>query len=228
MDFDTVTDAVNRLRADGQHPTIRAVHALTGGSFRDISKFLAMLPVAGDAKAAGEADMPAPIQRTPGKIQEAVAAVCAAESEVSEAAAALDERRESLQVLREQYPRHATTPADVAGSVEARHEYDEKIATVVDQIQQLERLMRLYQEEATAHRRELAKLQQRRQELEAVFIPSARRTLAGAQQDQAILERDVAHQLQMAPRRVDGQARALAAYQREWQALTGDAREGGA
>jgi chromosome segregation ATPase len=222
MDLETVKEAVNKLRAEGQRPTVRGVHELTGGSFRDLSRLLAQIPVTGDEEAMGAGEASVPAQRRLGKIQEAVAAVRAAEAEISEIARVLDERRESLQVLREQFPRHAATPGDVADSVQARRDHQEKLATVAEEIEQLQRLMQARQEEALAHRREVATLQRRREELEAIFLPSARQALAKARQDHAIAERDLAHQLEMWRRRVDGQAHALSAYQRELQDLTGD------
>jgi len=46
MLVETIRDAVGTLQREGQKISIRAVHALTGGSFRDISHLLktAVLP----------------------------------------------------------------------------------------------------------------------------------------------------------------------------------------
>ena len=40
MDRRRVQDAVTRLRERGEQPSVRKVHRLVGGSFRDISKLL--------------------------------------------------------------------------------------------------------------------------------------------------------------------------------------------
>jgi rubrerythrin len=40
MNADVVTEAVNRLRQQGQRISVRAVHQLTGGSFRDLARML--------------------------------------------------------------------------------------------------------------------------------------------------------------------------------------------
>src|SRR5262249_52442044 len=61
MDYDKVVDAVEKLRIQGQHPTLRAVHELVGGSMRDVHRL--WKAVVGDSdspEAQDEPELPAP------------------------------------------------------------------------------------------------------------------------------------------------------------------------
>ncbi len=59
MDHQTVTDAVRTLRAQGERVSVRTVHGITGGSFRDVSRLLREL-LADDELADLEAEVTEP------------------------------------------------------------------------------------------------------------------------------------------------------------------------
>jgi hypothetical protein len=56
MDSDKVASAINTLRAQGQRPTLRAVHGLVGGSMRDVHAL--WRAIVGDSVIAEESDEP--------------------------------------------------------------------------------------------------------------------------------------------------------------------------
>jgi Plasmid replication region DNA-binding N-term len=56
MDYDKVASAIDALRAQGQRPTLRAVHGLVGGSMRDLHPL--WKAVVGDSDSPGEGDEP--------------------------------------------------------------------------------------------------------------------------------------------------------------------------
>jgi Plasmid replication region DNA-binding N-term len=68
MDADLVTTAVRTLRAQGERISVRSVHAIVGGSFRDISKLLRearATPVAGEVASVEGEPEPMPLEPAP-------------------------------------------------------------------------------------------------------------------------------------------------------------------
>jgi Plasmid replication region DNA-binding N-term len=76
MNGATVTEAIRTLRAQGERISVRAVHQLTGGSFRDLSRILReSRDVLADEEVAGlevEPETPPP---APGRLAEIAAAI---------------------------------------------------------------------------------------------------------------------------------------------------------
>jgi hypothetical protein len=115
----------------------------------------------------------------------------------------------------------ATDPNLVADSVAARLEHDALVALVSEEARQLEKIVESHMAAARALRGEWRKLQERAQELREHVLPGARRSAAEARQRLVMLERDVAHQLEMARRQVESRERAIAVAEAELRGLRG-------
>lgn len=73
MNVQAVIEAVRTLRSQGQHISVRSVHSLTGGNFRDVHRLLKdSRDLIGDEEVAAlEVDAPAPSPPVPGRVAEA-------------------------------------------------------------------------------------------------------------------------------------------------------------
>jgi hypothetical protein len=156
-----------------------------------------------------------------GRIVEAFQAAQAAEQAAGEASAVLNDTRDRLRALVARRPMPATDPNLVADSVAARLEHDALVALVSEEARQLEKIVESHMAAARALRGEWRKLQERAQELREHVLPGARRSAAEARQRLVMLERDVAHQLEMARRQVESRERAIAVAEAELRGLRG-------
>ena len=225
MQEDTVVAAVRQLRVEGQRVTLRAVHAITGGSHRDLTRllrgakeFLADDEVADLDEEAVESS-PRP---SLGRIVEAFQAAQLAEHEAGVASAALDEKLEQLRGLVAHPPAHAVVPDDVAASVEAQRAYKDLVGQLEEEVNQLQRIVQAHQAEAIAFRVERDKLYVRAQELRDAILPSGRRSLVEAQQDLRRLEAELIETVARAKRRVEVLGQVLIGYEAELATLTGE------
>jgi hypothetical protein len=221
MDHQTVTDAVRTLRAGGQRISVRAVHGITGGSFRDLSRLLREL-LDDDERAALEAET-TELAPTPsvGRLVEVSHAIQAAEQAAGDASRVLLETRERLRRLLGTRPHPATDPHVVAASVAARAEHDQLVARTGEELQQLDRIVQAHQARARALREEWQALQTRAQQLRDSVLPRVRRDAAEARQRLRQLERDLTHQVELARSQVQSMERAIVMAETEWRALTG-------
>jgi chromosome segregation ATPase len=162
-----------------------------------------------------------PVQPVPGKIRETLEAERAATARANEASAALDDARARLQRLLENRPRETTT-AEVPATVEALREWRAEVSTVGEEIEHYSEFYQKYQEQAIACRRDLGQLRTRGYNLSDRVIPAAREELAKAQQHMAQVERDTAHALTMARKRVESQQRVLTTHEAELRGLVGE------
>ncbi len=115
MDLSVVQGAVRALKARGDHVSVRAVHSVTGGSFRDVSRLLreAKEFLDEDEVAALEVEV---AERPPappiGKIAEIAASLKDLEGDIGRASTKLYHTQDLLQRLREQRPLPAVNPQD--------------------------------------------------------------------------------------------------------------------
>jgi hypothetical protein len=224
MDLELVTDAVRRLHAENQKATARAVQALTRGSMRDVQRFLrdAKEFLADDEVADLDAEVAEPMAPPSlGRIIETFQATQLADHEAGVASAVLDETRDQLWDLLAHRPPPAVDPENVSDSVAARIEHAAMVATLQDEVDQLQRVVEANQAEARAFRLERDKLQVRAQELRDAILPSGRRGLAEAQQDLYCLKAELIHTVGLAEQRVERIGQALIAYEAELQSLVG-------
>jgi hypothetical protein len=204
MDLQIVTEAVRRLRADHQRITVRAVHSLTGGSFRDLTKLLRDAREFLEEDEADELDAEAEPTPPPslGRITEARLASQDADRQAGEVAAVLNDTQEQLRELVAHRPPPALVPEEVAASVDARLDHDLAVAHLHEEINQLRRIVEGHQAEARAHRIEGNNLERRAAELTNTIISDRRQRLIDARNSLTRLERDVEHQLMLARRQV--------------------------
>jgi hypothetical protein len=227
MQEDTVVAAVRQLRVEGQRVTLRAVHAITGGSHRDLTRllrgakeFLADDEVADLDEEAVESS-PRP---SLGRIVESFQAAQLADHEAGVASAVLDERLEQLRGLMAHPPAHAIVPDDVAPSVEAQRAYKDLVSQLEEEVHQLQRIVQAHQAEARAFRVERDMLYVRAQELRDAILPSGRRSLVEAQQNLQQRKAELIRVVQLAEQRVERLAQVLTIYEAELAALTGESR----
>jgi hypothetical protein len=221
----TVTEAVQILRAQGERISVRAVHALTGGSFRDITKLLrdAREFLAHDEVAALDAEAPEPASPLlPGRLVEAQQVAVAADQAVSAAQSSLDEAVTRLRALRARRPPDATTPEAVTSAVAAHMAHDARAAEVVREVEQLQRIVEARRAEAREAKDEWRGVQLRVRQLRDEVSPPLRQRLQDARQELEMLERDTAHRLRLGRTRVEGLARAPEANEAELRTLTGE------
>jgi hypothetical protein len=221
VDHQIVINAVRTLRADGQRVSIRAVHGITGGSFRDLSRLLKEL-LADDEIADLEAET-TELAPTPsvGRLVEAYRAIQAAEQKAGEAQRVLNETRDRLRDALGTRPFPATDPSVVADSVAARVVHEAIVVQLREEVAQLERIVQAHMSDARTCRREWESLQARAQQLRDSVLPRVRRDAAEARQRLGRLERDLHHQLEMARSQVQSMERAIVVAEAEWRALTG-------
>lgn len=178
MDQQIVTDAVRTLRTRGERVSVRAVHGLTGGSFRDVSRLLrdAREYLAEDEAAELDADVPAPVL-TPslGRIAEASMAVRAAEAALAEASTALYEKHMELRALQAAPPVRRTRPEDILQELNEEDEHAEQCQSLKRHIAKLERIVAQRQAEALALRADHERLLGLLRQIETSAIPAARR-----------------------------------------------------
>jgi hypothetical protein len=210
-----VTEAVHTLKAQGTRVSVRTIHAMLGGSFRDISKMLRGAEVsaepladddAGDRAVETAAPAPAPVPAQ-GRIMLAHQAVHAAEQATNDAATALDAARAQLLALLPQRPQPDADPHRAqlrAQAAQQQRRYDAARADLL------------------ALRVEDSRLRARALELRRSVIPSARRDAAEATHRLGIVEQEAAFQIAAATHQVQRTARAIAAAEAELAALIGE------
>jgi DNA repair exonuclease SbcCD ATPase subunit len=225
VELSTVTEAVRTLRARNERVSIRAVYALTGGSFRDLSKLMkdATEFMSADEVDELDAEVVEPMA-TPslGRIVDTFRDMQAAEREAGVASAALQARRDQLHDLLTHRPPHALTAEDVAASVEARLEHESTVLKLQDEIAQLDRITEAHMAKARAHRAEWQQLHRRADELRKAILPTEQRNLADAQHHLGQCQRDLAHAVHLAEQRVARTQQSLVGYERELHDLQGE------
>jgi hypothetical protein len=221
----SVVRAIRQLRSANQRVSVRTVHALAGGSFRDISRILreSRELLVDDELANLDVDTEVPEPATPalGEIARIVESLKDVQGDIDRAARKLDHTRELLRALHAQRPPPAVDPDDVRDFVVHKRDHEEQVAFLVDEVKQYQNIVWERQGEQRALRAQLTKLQDRAHQLRAYEIPSVRRQIADAQNDLAALERNTAHQLQLMRQHVANQERLLSARERELQGLIG-------
>jgi chromosome segregation ATPase len=184
---ETVAEAARVLQARGERVSVRAVHHLIGGSFRDLTPLLRALYAE------------VPLEDEPlGRIAQAEGAYRAAQRDVDEAQAVLDQTFEQLRALHRQRPPTATNPHEVAATVEAQLNADAEIAQLTREVDTLRAMVASYQELARGIGADWRQLQRQLHDLQTMHLPSKRRALAEAQQYLAQAEADAASRLRLA------------------------------
>lgn len=225
MDQQIVTDAVRTLRTRGERVSVRAVHGLTGGSFRDVSRLLrdAREYLAEDEAAELDADVPAPVL-TPslGRIAEASMAVRAAEAALAEASTALYEKHMELRALQAAPPVRRTRPEDILQELNEEDEHAEQCQSLKRHIAKLERIVAQRQAEALALRADHERLLGLLRQIETSAIPAARRDVAEAESRLVQATRDAANLVRVATQDAEGARARLQRLDAERRALAGE------
>jgi hypothetical protein len=183
---DTVTQAVKTLRERGERLSVRNLHGLVGGSFRDLSRllkdhreFFADDDIEDLDAEVSESPTPASL----GQIAAMFEAARASEAAAGEASVVLDATRERLRTLLARQILPATDPHDVASVVTARRERAGQVAQLQDEITQLEKLVEQHMMGARAQRQQGQGLEARARELRSSLIPSRRTFNSGGHDD---------------------------------------------
>ena len=162
------------------------------------------------------------VQPSLGHIVETFQAIQVETHAAGVASAALDERRDQLRDLVAHRPPPALSPEDVSQSVAARLEHEATIATLQEEIRQLERIVEARMAQARALRAEHSQLWRRAEELRNAILPSGRRSLTEAQQHLSRLKAELLHTVGLAERRVEVLGQVLIGYEAELATLTGE------
>jgi len=224
MDLRLVTEAVRELRARNERVSVRAVHALTGGSFRDLTKLLrdATEFMSDDEVAALEAEAPEPPPPPPGQLVIAHKACQAAAQAVGEVQNLLDATQDRLRSLQRQRPASTTDPHLVSDVVAAQLNHEAEVLAVQREVEALQRILDGRRAEQAALKEDYRRLCERANQLRQYDVPILQRRIVEVRHELTVRERDAAHQIALARRRVEGAEHALAAAAAELVALIGD------
>jgi hypothetical protein len=221
VDLSVVQEVVRVLKARGERVSVRAVHGVTGGSFRDVSRLLrdAREFLDEDEAAALEADAePEPLMpaKPLGEINKMRRSILAARDAISENGNILSARRARLRDLQLHPPLPLTDAAEVDSYLEAKMDHHLEMAREVDAIRELEKLQAVREAKRDRLLEKHALLQQEADDLDRLHLPDARKTLESLQQRIIQLRQD----LTVTERQVERQQRLVASYEHRLQDLT--------
>jgi hypothetical protein len=204
MNEDTVRRAVAHLQAQGEAPTVRKVHRLVGGSFRDIAHYLrrTLLPTA---------DMGVVTPVTAPKLPRPVGDLAHAHERWREAEAHAQELRSASQaaLARQRALQQAPTPPR-----------EEDLRQCQQDVQELAAGLQAWEREVQRAEHHLRELQERAQTL-AHRLPGLRLRLELAQGEAQAAQQEAARLVEAAQERVAGWSRELEQTQAELARLTG-------
>jgi hypothetical protein len=221
MQEESVVAAVRQLRAAGQRVTLRAVHAITGGSHRDLTRLLREL-LADDEVSELEVDTIEPVPPLPGQLAIAHEAVQAAEVAVGEVQNLLDAAQDRLRILQRQRPESTTDPHQVADIVSAQLQHEFDTLSAQREVEALQRILDGRRAEQSALKADLERLRERAHHLKTITVPSLQRELVEARRYHEQREREVVNAAAIARRQVEQLEHAIEATESELQQLTGE------
>jgi chromosome segregation ATPase len=204
MNEDTVRRAVAQLRAQGEAPTVRKVHGLVGGSFRDIANHLkTLLPTADERMVTAETTPESP--RPMGEIAAAQQRFRAVEARAQELRSQYQAALHRLRALQQ-----APTPPHQEELSQCTRDVQDLTARLDErerEVQQAEHHLRELKERAAtfAHR-----------------LPGLRRHLELAQGEAQAAQEEAARLVAGAQERVAGWSRELEQTRAELARLTGN------
>jgi DNA repair exonuclease SbcCD ATPase subunit len=203
MDAEEVWKAVTQLRAQGEAPTVRKVHQLVGGSFRDIAHHLkTLLPAADVGMVTAETTpaMPRPL------------------GEIAEAQARCREVEAHAQELRSQYQAALARLRALQQAPPPPHQ--EELSQCTRDVQAL--AAGLHERERAVQRAEhhLREVKERAATL-AHRLPGLRQQLVLAQGEAQAAQQEAARLVEAAQERVAGWAREVQTTQEELTRLLG-------
>jgi chromosome segregation ATPase len=203
MNEDTVRRAVAQLRAQGKAPTVRKVHGLIGGSFRDIAHHLkTLLPTADERMVTAETTPESP--RPMGEIAAAQERFRAVEAHAQELRSQYQAALNRLRALQQ-----ASTPP-----------CQEDLSQCARDVQELAARLNAHEHEVQLATYHLHGLQDHADTL-AHRLPGLRRHLELAQVEAQQAQEDAARLVAAAQERVAGWGREIEQTQAELARLTG-------
>jgi predicted ribosome quality control (RQC) complex YloA/Tae2 family protein len=215
MEEDTVRRAVAQLRAQGVKPSVRALHRITGGSFRDLTRYLknevlSHVPSCGPKTALPPADVgvlpPEPAHELPrpvGEIAEAQERFREAQVHEGEMRRQYQASLDRLRALREA----ATSPQDLS-------QYEREVQEIATRLHERERAAQQAERYLHELRERVTTLTNR--------LPGLRRNLELAQREAQAAQQEAARLVEVAQERVAGWGRELEQTQAELARLTGN------
>jgi chromosome segregation ATPase len=204
MDEQTVRDAVAQLQAQGAAPTVRKVHRLVGGSFRDIGRYLKMQTLLPREEAAVVTPEPArALPRPVGEIAEAQECFREAHAYEGEIRRQYQAALTRLRTLREA----ATPPQDLRPYEREAQEFNARLHERERAVQQAEHRLRELKDRAGMLARRL---------------PGLRQRLALAQVEAQAAQQEAARLITGAQERLAGWAREIEQAQAELARLAGN------
>jgi hypothetical protein len=222
MDLQVVQEAVRFLKSQGERVSVRSVHRVTGGSFRDISRLLAELKefLNDEESSELEAEGEAPVLPAPrlGRIAQAQQSVQAAREAMSQVAQALHTREARLRELQANPPLPALDADDTDGYLQVVAEHQAAVDHETRAVRHLKRLIASHEAERDTFLAECARLTKEAEGFRHSVIPEARHTLAELQKRRAQLRGELA----VVERQVENKMRTLAAHERALARLIGD------
>lgn len=212
MDEASVTNAVHQLTTRGEAPSVRKVHALIGGSFRDILKLMKSLPAEETPMVTETA--PAPVLPQPvGKLAQARHCLEEVEARFQAAQARAAQLARELQAVQGAPLPDIVTGAQLTDRDAQRHNLQRALAGAQAQMQGLQR-------EVTKARQTLQSLEERVRML-PTLIKNSRFDLSpqGLYGERLRKAQDMARRMETD---YDAKTRALGGLEDELRALTGE------
>jgi Plasmid replication region DNA-binding N-term len=223
MNADTVTEAVRALRTQGERISVRAVHQLTGGSFRDLSRILRDSRALADEEVADLDDTPEPSPPAPGRLAELVEAMRAVDQRMGNLQESLDATMTELASHRARRPPDTWDPTQVSARVAAQAEHDGRTSLLERTANQLRAMHLRLHSERLGLQDEHARVMERIRSLRQHLVPQLSEQVSAAQHDLAVRRRDAEHAIRLGETNVQRAQQQLAEAQRELAQLTGDA-----
>jgi chromosome segregation ATPase len=221
VDLHVIQEAVRTLRRRNEQISVRAVHALTGGSFRDLTKLLRSATELLSEEEVSELDVSEPPAPPAGQLTLAYAAVQAAEQAMGEAQNLLDERQARLRALQRQRPASTTDPHLVADVVQAQLQHELEMLQLQKEVEALQRILDGRRAERDALRADWQRLRERAHDLKDQRLPAVQRRIQEARFHLEVTERDAAHRVRLARQQLESLESTLAAMTGELARLIG-------
>jgi hypothetical protein len=223
VDLHVVRDAVRTLRERNERISVRAVHALIGGSFRDLTKLLRHAELLSKDEVS-DLDAAEPAPPPPGQVHLAFQAVQAAEQAMGEAQTHLDERQARLRAVQRERPPATTDPHQVQDIVQAQLQHELEVLQLQKEVEALGRILEGRRAERDALRTDWQRLHERAHDLKDRGLPAVQRRLQESRFQCEVAERDAAHRVRLARQQVEALEASFAAMTAELARLVGTRR----
>jgi colicin import membrane protein len=220
MQHETVVAAVRQLRATGERISLRAIKAMTGGSYRDLGPLLKTI-LSAEEWSAVDLDVSEPPAPPPGQLKLAHAAVQSAEEAVGEAQNLLDERQARLRTVQRERPASTTDPHQVQDIVQAQLQHELEVLQLQKEVEALGRILEGRRAERDALRTDWQRLHERAHDLKDRGLPAVQRRLQESRFQCEVAERDAAHRVRLARQQVEALEASFAAMTAELARLVG-------